>query len=170
MVPDKSVKCRGQVHIALGMKQEDKRGDIAGLMSGTGRSEKALHSGGGGRGSRQGSVGSPQRCLGLRRHTAIIRAFCGSVCQSGTVGRILRPQAQMAVWDRAGSSVLHSCKADGEEGRWVVPEVPRHSCLLPLVLRATLSTHFFTRGLPVLPSSASCGKLTEADRAGRGLQ
>lgn len=47
MVPDKSVKCRGQVHIALGMKQEDKWGDIAGLMSGTGRAEKALHSGGG---------------------------------------------------------------------------------------------------------------------------
>lgn len=45
MVPDKSVKCRGQVHIALGMKQEDKQGDIAGLMSGTGRSEKVLHSG-----------------------------------------------------------------------------------------------------------------------------
>lgn len=69
MVPDKSVKCRGQVHIALGMKQEDKRGDIAGLMSGTGRSEKALYSGEGGRDSRQGSVGSPQRCLGLRHGT-----------------------------------------------------------------------------------------------------
>lgn len=131
MVPDKSVKCRGQVHITLGMKQEDKREDIAGLMSGTGRSEKALHSWGGAL-LQARECGEPPEMLRIEtRHTATIRAFCGSVCQSGTVGRILRPQAQMAVWDRAGSSVLHSCKADGEEGRWVVPEVPDTAASFP---------------------------------------
>lgn len=84
--------------------------------------------------------------------------------------RIVSPQPQMATWDRAGSNVLNSCKADGEEGWWF----QRCQTQLPPSPGAeSHSIHTLLRmgcGLLVLPCSVSCEKLTEASRGGYGLQ
>lgn len=119
------------MHIALRMRQEDKWGDVGGLMSGTGGAKQALHSGG-------------------------LQAVWGAL-RDGTLPSSELAVVQFANWGQwrelsvlshrwllgTGQGAMCSTVVRQMEKRAGGSRGARHSCLLPLVLRATPSTHCF---------------------------